>query len=333
MFRFLATSKACVPIEPVEPKIDKFSVKSNNYSFDTSTGFTGAKLMINPKNLGNGELPDPGIGIYAKKTGESSWDVSVNNGKNAFLSTDYTYEVADNIVTITAASSNCTGSAKATYSSDATFYAINGTTEKFTPYISTTSDLTTSADLVPYIVSQINPTIGTISIVPISYIPKDEPVLLLAPSDVTGITTSPKNANTPAISESLINSNQLLIAPDEPSDPDDPTSVHGVHVENIEAYMFYKGEFVLTTEGTIKKGNFYLYNPNYNQGSSTDSTPAPSRYLSIVKDETTGIIQLTTDETTKWLNDFWYSIDGQKLSTKPTRKGIYIQNGKKLIVK
>ena len=29
----------------------------------------------------------------------------------------------------------------------------------------------------------------------------------------------------------------------------------------------------------------------------------------------------------------WYSIDGQKLSGKPTKRGVYIQNGKKVVVK
>ena len=29
----------------------------------------------------------------------------------------------------------------------------------------------------------------------------------------------------------------------------------------------------------------------------------------------------------------WYSIDGQKLCGKPTKRGVYIQNGKKVVVK
>ena len=312
-----------------------FTISSNYYR-----DFVSNVLTINPKNLGDGETSAPGIGIYAKKDGDS-WTVSVYNGKNALRynktdlsKTDYTYAPDGNTITITAQGSNCTGSAKATYA-DATFYAIDGTTEKLTPYLSTTSDLTTSADLVPYIVANINPTIGTISIVPISYIPKDQPVLLLAPSDVSGITTSTKNPATPIISESLLNSNQLQVAPDVPSDPDDPTSVHGVHVENTEAYAFYKGEFVLTTAGTITAGKYYLYNPNYQPAASpsTPASPAPMRSLAIVKGETTGIIQLMNDEAVEGLNDAWYTIDGQKLDKKPTRKGLYIHNGKKHIVK
>ena len=145
--------------------------------------------------MGDGGDPAPGISIYAQ---DNPWKVSVYTGKTPFTEgTDYTVsekgepdENGNYTIIVTAVDgSNCEGSAKATYSANSKFYAVKGTTEKFTPYISTTSDLTTSSDLVPYIVTQVNSTIGTISIVPVSYIPKDEPVLLLAQSDVTGITT------------------------------------------------------------------------------------------------------------------------------------------------
>lgn len=313
---------------------------SGNYN---APSFTGAMFTIIAKNLGDPVTLEPtsGISIYAKDNGNDSWTVSVYTGKTPFIEgTDYNSVVTgpdDNgnyTITVTAIEpSNCRGTAQATYS-PSTFYDISGTTEKFIPYISTTSDLTTSSDLVPYIVTQVNPSIGTVSIVPISYIPKDEPVLLLAASDVTGITTSPKNPATTPISESLISINKLNIAPDEPSDPDNPESVHGVHVEATEAYMFYIGEFVLTTEGTIKPGRYYLYNPMY-RASADPGTPSPAlaRSLAIVKNETTGVIQLTNDEVKEDSNGVWYSIDGQKINKKPTRKGIYIQKGKKLILK
>ncbi len=32
-------------------------------------------------------------------------------------------------------------------------------------------------------------------------------------------------------------------------------------------------------------------------------------------------------------NGQWYALDGQRLSGKPTRKGLYIRNGKKVRVK
>ena len=309
-------------------------LSTQNYN---TPSFTGSTFTIKAKSLGDGGDPAPGISIYAK---DNPWKVSVYTGKTPFTEgTDYTVsekgdpdENGNYTITVTAVEgSNCEGSAKATYSANSKFYAVNGTTEKFTPYISTTSDMTTSSDLVPYIVTQVNSTIGTISIVPVSYIPKDEPVLLLAQSDVTGITTSPKNAATTPISESLISNNKLNIAPEG-----------GVQVKATEAYIFYSynendkdiGEFVLTTAGTIKKGRYFLYNPKYQEPADPGTpTPAPARSLAIVKGDATGIIQLTNDEAREGENAVWYTIDGQKLSKKPTRKGLYIQNGKKLIVK
>jgi hypothetical protein len=32
-------------------------------------------------------------------------------------------------------------------------------------------------------------------------------------------------------------------------------------------------------------------------------------------------------------NDDWYSLDGRKLDGKPTARGIYINNGKKVVIK
>ena len=321
--------------------VGTYNISINETTFEISPNytrsFTEAKLTINKKHLGDGETPAPGIGINMNDGNPKT--VSVFNGQRALESTDYTYTITDNVVTITAAGNNCTGSAKATYSSvaDDFFHRIDANdpqSDKIAVYTST-SDQMASADLVPCIVGQVNPTMGTLSVIPVSYIPKDVPVILLAKYDVTGMTTSPKNPNSLAISESLLNNNQLLVAPDVLSNPDNPASAHGVHVEDTEAYVFYKGEFVLTTAGTITAGKYYLKNPNYQTAASpsTSADPAPARSLAIVKGETTGVIQLTNDEAVEGFNDVWYTIDGQKLDKKPTRKGIYIQNGKKLIVK
>ena len=49
--------------------------------------------------------------------------------------------------------------------------------------------------------------------------------------------------------------------------------------------------------------------------------------------ETTGILSTTdfTDYTDK--NAAWYTVDGVKLSGKPTRKGIYLYGGLKVVIK
>lgn len=64
-------------------------------------------------------------------------------------------------------------------------------------------------------------------------------------------------------------------------------------------------------------------------------TAGGARELNIVLDgETTGIHSVDNGQ---WIMDngadTWYTIDGRKLSGKPTKKGIYIQNGKKHVIK
>ena len=49
-------------------------------------------------------------------------------------------------------------------------------------------------------------------------------------------------------------------------------------------------------------------------------------------DEATGIIS-TTNYTNDTNSDAWFTLDGRKLSGKPSRAGVYINNGKKVVIK
>ena len=49
-------------------------------------------------------------------------------------------------------------------------------------------------------------------------------------------------------------------------------------------------------------------------------------------DEETGILS-TTNFTNFTNSDAWYSLDGRKLNGKPTTKGLYINNGRKVVIK
>ena len=51
--------------------------------------------------------------------------------------------------------------------------------------------------------------------------------------------------------------------------------------------------------------------------------------ISIVDGNTTAIDTLTVDDSS---NDSWYTIDGLQLNGKPQRKGLYINNGKKVYI-
>ncbi len=47
--------------------------------------------------------------------------------------------------------------------------------------------------------------------------------------------------------------------------------------------------------------------------------------------ETTGIINIPMQQDIN--NDAWYTLEGRNLQSEPTSKGVYIKNGKKVVVK
>ena len=63
--------------------------------------------------------------------------------------------------------------------------------------------------------------------------------------------------------------------------------------------------------------------------------PAGSRLeLAFQDDETTSIEDMViVDKAQPATADGWYTLDGRKFINKPTAKGIYIYNGRKMIIK
>lgn len=271
---------------------------------------------------------------------------------------DYTLSGAQSVsgyvITVTARNENnvytgnYTGFAIAFYA-DPTFYLDGATwspsgSEYAAMYLGLSdvvpSPVESESEIKAYIVNKVNPTIGTVTVSPVeytsdnttnpptkaNYIPEGVPVLLLSNKEnLTGFTTSPTNKNTSDITATVGYTNQLRIAPEG-----------GVSVKDTEAYIFYKGEFVLAKEGTIKKDYFYLYNPNYQAQSEPGggSSSAPRRSLQIVvQGNETGISRIVRDENREAQNVAWFTLDGRRLKGRPTQKGIYITNGKKIIIK
>ena len=54
--------------------------------------------------------------------------------------------------------------------------------------------------------------------------------------------------------------------------------------------------------------------------------------LSIVIDGETTSLASMEDVRCK-MEDVWYTLDGRKLQGKPTKKGLYIHNGRKVVIK
>ena len=89
-----------------------------------------------------------------------------------------------------------------------------------------------------------------------------------------------------------------------------------------EAYILYNDVFYYCQAGTIPQGHIYL--PN--------ASPAMTRsFYSLNGDGTTAINPLYINKVEA--QSFWYTLDGRQLPAAPTKKGLYIKDGKKVIIK
>ena len=89
-----------------------------------------------------------------------------------------------------------------------------------------------------------------------------------------------------------------------------------------EAYILYNDVFYYCQAGTIPQGHIYL--PN--------ASPAMTRsFYSLNGDGTTAINPLYINKVEA--QSSWYTLDGRQLPTAPTKKGLYIKDGKKVIIK
>ena len=293
-----------------------------DYEVNGSKTFT-----ISPKTIGDGDTAAEGITVEMTEDGSLS---AVKDGSTTLVeNTDYTQEAeedgSDKIITITGMG-NYTGGARGIYANPKFDDpdGDGGPGQAAAVYMAK-RDLSCPSGINPYIIRKVNPSIGTAVITPLDYIPVDVPVLLLSDAVASGFVASPKDPSTPEVTAQTKNNNLLKV------------SAGGETVEAAQIYMFYKGEFVLTKAGTLKEGKFYLYNPNYtdtpaNENSGNSESRGLLQFV-IDDEEPTGITEFETSTTKKPETDIWYTLDGRRLSVKPSKAGIYIHQGQKEYIK
>lgn len=168
-----------------------------------------------------------------------------------------------------------------------------------------TADIIVPSVLKAYVITNI--TEDELTIKEVTRIAKGEPVLVFADDKYKEIeqfytvTTDPVEAG----------SNLLKVAPDG-----------GKPVKIGEVFMLYNDVFYYTQTGTIPEGSVYL---------TKQLSKTRGSYSLGGDDRTTGIAPrriVNTDASSSW-----YTLDGRRLDTTPTRKGIYINNGKKIIIR
>ena len=296
--------------------------KAGNYKLPTANT---KKFTISPKSLGNGETAAEGITIDMTTEGDNVVLNYVKDGETTLVKdTDYTLDIqeeaSDKIVEI-AGIGNYTGSIKGVYVCPVFTDPDGAGAGPSAAVYQARRDFASPTGVDAYIVRSVNPTIGTLTVSKLEYIPKDVPVLLLTESQASGFLAAEKDESTQAVSVGTVNSNLLKVAPTE-----------GVPVKTAEVYMFYLGEFVLTQAGTVKAGRFYVHNPNYTNTPNAPASAPARRSLMIVKEETTGIADLPQTEN-KFADDAWYTMDGRRLNGKPAKAGLYIHQGQKRVIK
>lgn len=306
--------------------------EQGNYTVSYVTG----TLTITAKAIGDGTTPAEGIDIDITYDG-TDYTVTVKQGENELQQGEdkaYTWTGADGstdtyVVTITG-QGNYNNSAKATYIKQ-TFYDTTPdqvfTPEKTAAVYCASQNLKVNDTFEAYYVTKLENNTLTITKVEAgegenkkNYIPEGLPVLLISETNPApkGFTLKPyTGTDLVTIPTTGEGANLLKVVPDE----------GGRAVNLEEVYIFSMGEFVLNKAGTMSKGKFYLENPDYN-------TSAHSRsILSITSGDVTGIHTSQLSDTDSQIPDIWYTIGGQKLHKKPTRKGIYLHNGKKVVIK
>ena len=97
------------------------------------------------------------------------------------------------------------------------------------------------------------------------------------------------------------------------------------NVSNREGFILFNDEFVLVNEGVLPAGRVFL--PANNLQLSRGMT----RSIVIDDDDATGIEGnwSAADDA----DEQWFDLQGRRLEQKPTKKGIYILNGRKVVVK
>ena len=174
-----------------------------------------------------------------------------------------------------------------------------------------TENLATPEGLKAYQVTAVNG--STVTISEIGYIPANTAVLL---NDVEG----------KAVSANIAASAYMGVL--DPTMCEDNILQGGVAVDVSSitggtVYVLYKDKFKRATGGTIPANRGYLV---------VEPSDVNAPELSItIGDHTTGIGTVGCDSVATD-NDEWYTLDGQKLQQAPTRKGLYIMNGKKVVI-
>ena len=169
-------------------------------------------------------------------------------------------------------------------------------------------NLAVPAGIKAYIVTSVNG--NTIITKNISYIPADVPILLQRTDNTVGDVKAVAGTGTDDVSGNKLVGNATA----------------ATDIQAYKDYVLYNNQFVLAGVSSVGAGKAYL------PATAISSPAGAPRFLTISNDsETMGIGSLTP--TLSEGEGAWYTLDGHKLNGKPAKKGLYIKNGVKVVIK
>jgi len=197
---------------------------------------------------------------------------------------------------------------------------IAGATGRYSTYYHAEAVILTVPDgLTAYTITSVDWNAGTTELSgALSYIPPITPVLLYKSSGNCNGTYHLKK----------VDSGSVEFASDfKGKSENDADRSYATLSSGSKAIYVLKGDkFYRATSGVLGANRCYLAEPN----------AATSRGLSVISigdgDGTTGINTPPNDDGED-MSGNWYTLDGRKLQGKPTQKGVYISNGKKMVIK
>ena len=182
-------------------------------------------------------------------------------------------------------------------------------------------DMALPEGMVAVMLTGTDPQKGIATAKALDYIPAGVPVILMKKDDADGFTAKDITPGTASGTTEVTNEEKTAC-------PLKVADSNTAELQGYQDYVWFKGELVLVSN-TAKpvSGTFYVKN----------STPTPAPKLQIVigeEEETTSLpsidhSSLTIDHS----EGAWFPLDGRKINGQPLKKGLYIHNGKKTVIK
>ena len=166
-----------------------------------------------------------------------------------------------------------------------------------------------------YVITGIDEETGTVKTESVDFIPARTAILLKKGTDAIAMTHVPYTGTKTAPTNNKLNYS-------DPNSPAKPSTTDNW-------YVLYNNKFVkVTTNTEVKGGKCYL---------NLNGTAAGTRgFYNIGNGEgTTAIREVKNGEVKgeNWADGEWFDLQGRRLSAKPNKSGLYILNGKKIVVK